>query len=159
MSGTGSCPGVRPAARAGLPEYAIEGFNALWQSKVWQRHHCPNVEALAAVSARYIAAYRAKTAARREGAPKRRRFPKGFKLDLSAPPKGTMIFVRRSDENGSVRLFAKASPVNQHWPHRLVRCEVDFTHQRIRFYALRRCDTDHQPLLHELPYPRPTRPF
>ena len=154
----GVVPVFAPPREPGF-QNAIEGFNALWQSKVWRRHQCPDVKALAVVSARYIAAYRAKTAARREGAPKRRRFPKSFKLNLSAPLKGTIIFVRRSDENGSVHLLAKTFPVDQHWPHRLVRCEVDFTHQRIRFYALRRRDTDHQPLLREVPYPRPTRPF
>ncbi len=138
---------------------AIEGFNALWQSKVWQRHRCPDVAALVAVSARYIAAYRAKTATRRETAPKRRRFPKGFKLNLGAPLKGAMIFVRRGDDNGSVNLLGRTFPVDQHWPHRLVRCEVDFTHQRIRFYALRRRDPARQPLLRELAYPRPQKPF
>ena len=30
----------------------------MWQSKVWQRHHCPNVAALRRVSATYIAAHR-----------------------------------------------------------------------------------------------------
>ena len=50
---------------------AIEGFNALWQSKVWQRHHCPDVASLVALSQRYIAAYRAKTAPKRESAPHR----------------------------------------------------------------------------------------
>jgi hypothetical protein len=61
---------------------AIEGFNALWQSKVWQRHHCPDVERLKAVSQRSIAAYRAKTAPRRESGPSRRPFPSRFHLDL-----------------------------------------------------------------------------
>jgi hypothetical protein len=36
---------------------AIEGFNALWQSKVWQRHHCPDLASLVAISGRYITAY------------------------------------------------------------------------------------------------------
>jgi hypothetical protein len=138
---------------------AIEGFNGLWQSKVWRRHHCDDVASLAAVSARYIAAYRAKTATRREAAPTRRRFPAKFKLNLSAPLRGTMIFVRRSNENGNVQLLNKAFSVDKHWLHRLVRCEVDFTHQRIRFYALRRRDPTGQPLLRELPYPRPNKPF
>ena len=66
----------------------IEGFNALWQSKVWQRHHCPDLASLVAVSGRYIIAYRAKTAARREAAPNRRRFPKGFKLNPQHPAQG-----------------------------------------------------------------------
>lgn len=138
---------------------AIEGFNGLWQSKVWRRHHFPDAATLAAVSARYIAAYRAKTAARREAAPKRRRFPAKFKLNLSAPLTGMMIFVRRSNECGNVQLLNKAFSVDKHWPHRLVRCEVDFTHQRIRFYALRRRDPTDQPLLRELPYARPHKPF
>ena len=138
---------------------AIEGFNGLWQSKVWRRHHFPDVAGLAAVSARYIAAYRAKTAARREAAPNRRPFPAQFKLDLGAPLRGTIIFLRRSNENGSVHLLNKTFSVDEHWLHRLVRCEVDFAHQRIRFYALRRRDPTGQPLLREQPYPRPNKPF
>ena len=138
---------------------AIEGFNALWQCKVWQRHHCPDVAGLASVSARYIAAHRGKTAARREGAPSRPMPPKAFKLDLKAALKGTIIFVRRSDEQGHVHLLGKAFSVDDHWLHRLVRCDVDFTHQRIRFYALRRREPELQPLLREISYPRPAKPF
>lgn len=154
----GVVPVFAPPREPGF-QNAIEGFNALWQSKVWQRHHVHDTEALAAVSARYIAAYRTKTAGRRETAPKRRSFPKGFKLNLGAPLKGTLIFVRRGDDNGSVHLLGRTFHVDQHWPHRLVRCEVDFTHQRIRFYALRRRDPACQPLLRELAYPRPQKPF
>ena len=154
----GVVPVFAPPREPGF-QNAIEGFNGLWQSKVWQRHHFPDVEALASVSARYIAAYRAKTAARRELAPKRRSFPKGFKLDLSRALKGTMIFLRRSGENGNVDLLGRSFPVDPHWPHRLVRCEADFTHQRIRFYALRRRDPDNHPLLREIHYPRPKKPF
>ena len=138
---------------------AIEGFNGLWQSKVWQRHHCDDIASLEAISKRYIAAYRTKTATRREAAPTRRRFPARFKLDLGTPLSGTMIFVRRSTEKGSVNLLNKDFSVDKHWLHRLVRCEVDFTHQRIRFYALRRRDPTEQPLLLDLPYPRPNKPF
>ena len=138
---------------------AIEGFNALWQSKVWQRHHCPSATSLASISARYIAAYRSKTAARRESAPPRRAFPKRFKLDFNAALNGTMIFVRRSDENGSVRVLGHSYLVDQHWLHRLVRCEVDFVHHRIRFIALRRRAPDQQPVLLVSPYHRPNKPF
>jgi transposase-like protein len=138
---------------------AIEGFNALWQSKVWQRHHCPNVASLMSISARYIDAYRGKTATRRDSSPPRRAFPKWFKLDLNGALNGTMIFVRRSDDNGSVRVLGHSYLVDQHWLHRLVRCEVDFTHHRIRFVALRRRAPDQQLLLRELPYHRPNKPF
>ena len=138
---------------------AIEGFNGLWQAKVWQRHHCPTVEALVAVSQRYISAYRSKTAARRDSAPDRRAFPKQFKLDLNAPLKGTIIFVRRSDETGKVHLLGRSFRITEQWVHRLIRCEVDFTRQRLRFYALRRRDPNDQPLLCELPYQRPNKSF
>jgi helix-turn-helix protein len=138
---------------------AIEGFNGLWQAKVWQRHHCATIEALVAVSQRYISAYRSKTAARRDSAPDRRAFPKQFKLDLNAPLKGTIIFVRRSDENGKVHLLGRSFRITEHWVHRLIRCEVDFTRQRLRFYALRRRDPNDQPLLCELPYHRPNKSF
>ena len=138
---------------------AIEGFNGLWQSKVWQRHHCPDVANLRAVSQRYITAYRGKTAPRREAAPNRRGFPRRFQLNLNAPLKGTIIYLRRSDDQGNVQLLAQAFRPTEYWVHRLVRCEVDFTHQRIRFYALRRRDPNEQPLLCELAYPRPTKPF
>jgi hypothetical protein len=138
---------------------AIEGFNGLWQNKVWQRHHCVDIANLASVSARYITAYRAKTATRRDLAPTRRRIPARFKFDLGAALRGTIIFVRRSSETGKVQLLNKAFSVDEHWLHRLVRCEVDYTHQRIRFYALRRRDPTDQRLLRELPYPRPNKPF
>jgi hypothetical protein len=70
-----------------------------------------------------------------------------------------MIYLRRSNDQGNVPLFAQTFPVAEHWGHRLVRCEVDFTHQRIRFYAMRRRDPHHQPLLREVPYLRPNKPF
>jgi len=154
----GVVPVFAPPREPGF-QNAIEGFNALWQSKVWQRHHFPDTQALASVSARYIAAYRVKTAARRELAPTRRSLPKGFTLDLRAPLKGTMIFLRRSGANGNVDLLGRSFPVDPHWPHRLVRCEVDFTHQCIRFYALRRRDPANHPLLREIHYPRPNKRF
>ena len=137
----------------------IEGFNALWQAKVWQRHHCRNVAALENVSARYIVAHRAKTYVRREAAPTRRRFPARFTFDLSAPLAGTMIFVRRSTEHGDVNLLGHTFRIAEHWLHRLVRCEVDFTHQHIRFHALRRREPADQPLLCQLHYARPSKPF
>ena len=137
----------------------IEGFNALWQAKVWQRHHCRNVTALENVSARYISAHRAKTAARREAAPLRRRVPARFTFDLRAPLTGTMIFLRRSNEHGDVTLLGRSFRIAAHWLHRLVRCEVDFTHQCIRFHALRRREPAEQPLLCQISYPRPHKLF
>jgi hypothetical protein len=138
---------------------AIEGFNGLWQSKVWQRHHFDDVTALQAASARYITAYRGKTAVRRDSAPSRRRFPAKFCFDLNAPCKGTIIFIRRSDDAGRVHLLGRSFAVDAKWTHRLVRCEVDLTGHHIRFHALRRRHPQLQPLLRELPYVRSNKPF
>lgn len=151
----GVIPVFAPPREPGL-QNAIEGFNGLWQSKVWQRHHCPTVAALRRVSATYIKAHRAKTAHRRDLGLARRLVPKDFTWDPTVPLRGSMIFIRRSDEHGAVNLLARGYPVDPNWPHRLVRCEVDFTHRRIRFYALRRRDPSDQPLLHEVIYSHPS---
>jgi hypothetical protein len=153
----GIIPVFAPPREPGL-QNAIEGFNGLWQSKVWQRHHCPTVAALRRVSATYIAAHRAKTAPRRDHGPARRPFPKGFSWDPATALRGKMIFIRRSDHRGVVHLLGRAYPVDENWLHRLVRCEVDFSHRRLRFHALRRRDPDDQPLLHEVSYPHQIKP-
>lgn len=153
----GVIPVFAPPREPGL-QNAIEGFNALWQSKVWQRHPCCHIAALESVSATYIAAHRNKTAHRRDSAAARRPFPKRVTFDLHAALKGSIIFIRRSDEHGTVHLLGKAYPVDKNWPHRLVRCEVSFTDRRIRFYALRRREPDDQPLLHEIDYLHENKP-
>jgi hypothetical protein len=154
----GVVPVFAPPREPGF-QNAIEGFNGLWQAKVWQRHHVADLAALQKRSAAYIDAYRAKTAARREAAPGRRPAPKSFRLDLHAPLRGTMIFLRRSDERGAVHLLGTTFLADQHWTHRLVRCEVDFTAARIRCYSLRRRDPAEQRLLRCLRYYRPDKPF
>jgi len=154
----GVTPVFAPPREPGF-QNAIEAFNGLWQSKVWGRHRFPDLAALKTVSAAYIGAYRVKTAPRREAAPSRRPVPRGFRLDLDAPLRGTMIFLRRSDERGAVHLLGKTFIADKHWVHRLIRCEVDFTRRRMRFYALRRRDPDDQPLLRTLPYRRSDTPF
>lgn len=137
---------------------AIEGFNGLWQSKVWRRFHFPDIASVEAASARYVTAYRAKTACRQDSI-HRRDFPRRFKINLRTPLAGTMIYLRRSNDRGDVDLLGRRFCADKHWCHRLVRCEVDFTQQCIRFYALRRRDPESQPLLCELPYTRPNKSF
>jgi hypothetical protein len=154
----GVIPVFAPPREPGF-QNAIEGFNGLWQSKVWARHQFPDLEALQAASTAYISAHRAKTACRRDAAPARRTLPRGFCLDLRAPLNGTIIFLRRTDPSGAVHMLGTTFAVDRHWIHRLVRSEVDFTHQRIRFYALRRRDPADQRLLRESPYDLPDKPF
>jgi hypothetical protein len=154
----GVVPVFAPPREPGF-QNAIEGFNGLWQAKVWQRYRFEDFAQLAAASARYIAAHRARNAIRREQAPPRRAFPPGFELDLNAPLRGTLIFLRRTDDNGRAHLLGRGFEVSTHWPHRLVRCEVDLSAQQIRFYALRRRDPADQPLLKQVTYYRAHKPF
>ena len=154
----GVIPVFAPPREPGF-QNAIEGFNGLWQAKVWQRSKFKDIAQVKAASARYVNAHRARNSARRERAPKRRPLSSNFNLNLNAPLHGVMIFLRRTDEHGRAHLLGQTFDVCARWAHRLVRCEVQFTHKRIRFYALRRRDPADQPLLHELPYQRKHKRF
>lgn len=137
----------------------VEGFNGLWQAKLWQRVQCRSQRHLQAQSDRYVAAHRARSARRRERAPGRLTMPRRFCFDLTAPARGTLIYLRRTDAAGRAQLLGRSFEVSPQWPHRLVRCEVDLTGHRIRFYALRRRAPDQQPLLKSVAYHRPEKPF
>jgi hypothetical protein len=154
----GVIPVFAPPREPGF-QNAIESFNGLWQAKVWQRHHFADLAQLLAASTRYIAAHRARSATRREHAPARRPFPQEFSFNVNAPLTGTLIFLRRTDDTGWAHLLGRRLEVSAHWPHRLVRCEVDLAAHQIRFYALRRKDPADQPLLNEVPYHREHKSF
>lgn len=101
----------------------------------------------------------------RQDRPAARERPEPPSVSQALPPRprrplqGTLIFLRRSDDNRNVHLLGRTCRVGENWRHRLVRCEVSFTDRRMRFYALRRREPDCQPLLTELPHHRPYKPF
>lgn len=154
----GVVPVFVPPRETGF-QAAIEGFNGLWQAKVWARFHHESLKGVRAQSARYVAAHRQRSAARIETAPERRRFPQRWQLDLQAHPQGRLVFLRRSNAHGEVQLLGRTFAVDRRWQHRLVRAEVDLTAQRIRFYTLRRRAPDQQPLVKEIHYGLPRRKF
>lgn len=137
----------------------IEAFNGRWQAKVWNRFEHASLADLAARSAAYIAAARIRAAPRIEAAPSRRSFPADWRLDLSAPPQGQIIYLRRTDEQGQAHLLGRTFPVDPLWSHRLVRCQVDLMAHHIRFYALRRREPSDHRLLRQSPYRLPQRRF
>lgn len=154
----GVIPVFVPPLEHGM-QNTIEGFNGLWQAKVWQRHRVASVQELQACSDRYIAAHRARTKGAAEAAPPRLPMPKHFELTLHAPLTGQMIFIRRTSESGHAHLLGQRFAVSSDWPHRLVRCEVDFDHHCIRCFGLRRRAPTEQPLLATISYHRPDKPF
>ena len=111
------------------------------------------------LSARYVLAARQRSAARIEAAPARRPLPSGWRLDLQAPPRGRLVFLRRTTAAGAAELLGRSFAVDPRWPHRLVRAEVDLDRGRFRFYALRRREPGRQPLLREIEYHLPRRKF
>jgi putative transposase len=144
-------PPREPGFQAGM-----ESFNAQWQVKVWHRFRHADLEAVCAQSARYASAYRAHRASRIEAAPPRGTFPLDWTLDLQAHPRGTLIYIRRTSEQGEVSLLGRQFKVDLP-PHRLARCEVLLEAERIRFYRLRRREPHLQPLIGETPYVLPKR--
>jgi len=154
----GVTPVFVPPLEHGM-QNSIEGFNGLWQAKVWQRHHVGSASELQARSDAYIAAHRARSCQTAEAAPPRRPMPKHFELNLHAPLRGQMIFIRRTDESGYAHLLGQRFAVSPEWPNRLVRFEVDFDQHCIRCFALRRRAPTEQPLLATLEYHRPDKPF
>ena len=59
------------------------------------------------------------------------------------------MFLRRTNDKGTLELLGHSWMANAHWARRLVRAEVDFTTAKIRIYALRRSQPKEQPLLSE----------
>jgi hypothetical protein len=154
----GVVPVFAPPRETGF-QAAIESLNGRWQAKVWARFTHESLDGLAACSGRYVAATRVRAAARIEAAPPRRPFPEGWHLDLQARPRGRIVYLRRTSEQGGVELLGRRFEVNASWAHRLVRAEVDLDAGRVRFHALRRREPDRQPLLHEVAYRLPHRRF
>jgi len=139
----GVCPVFAPPREHGL-QNQIESFNCLWQAKVWKRFHHAHRAQLRRRSDRFVAAHHIKSQDRRETAPPRLQWPPE-PLQTRADPKA--VFIRRTDDKGSVRLLANAFAVDSNWKHRLVRCEVYLRSQTILCFGLRRTQPEHQPLL------------
>jgi hypothetical protein len=147
-----------PVRESGF-QAGIESFNGLWQTKVWLRFEHESMAGLQEQSRRYVLASRARRAVRLEAAPAREAFPAAWRLNLQAHPQGQVIFVRRTSESGSVEVLGHSYVVDEQWPRRLVRADVDLSAGCIRFYRLRRHEPKEQPLVAEVPYKLPQRPF
>lgn len=128
----------------------IENYNGNWQAKVWARFEHGSLPDLQACSSRYVTALRRHRANRIESAPRRRPFPKRWRLDLQTRPRGRIIYVRRTDAVGAVAVLGRSFEADDHWLNRLVRVEVDLDEDKIRIYRLRRREPMDQPLLKEL---------
>jgi putative transposase len=137
----------------------IESYNGWWQARVWSRFRHADLAGLQERSRRHVQALRQHRAARVEAAPDRRPFPAGWKLELKKRPRGRLVYLRRSSGLSEVSLLGRTWPKGQAWPNRLVRCEVDLDHDKLRFFTLRRKEPTSQPQILEVDYRLPARGF
>ena len=151
-------PVFAPPREPGL-QNGVENLNGRWQEKVWRRFDHQTLAGLCARSKRYVAASRQRALTQQEPIPRRMLFPADWQIDLQAPLQGRVIFIRRTTEAGGVFLLGHSFPVDPHWSHRLVHCEVLLDYHSIRFYGLRRAQPDAQPLLRETRHLFPNRRF
>jgi len=120
------------------PQNMIESFNARWQQKVWRRFEWIDLADLRKGSKRYLTAVRRYHAATIADAPARRPFPDDWDFDADAPLRGTIIYLRRLDDDGCARLLGHEFPVDPAWTQRLVRAEVRLDRSQIVFFGLSR---------------------
>lgn len=154
----GIIPVFAPPRESGF-QAGVESFNGLWQLKVWRRFHHASLEEVQERSDRYVVAHRQRAAERIESAPSRGIFPASWEPDYSRKLEGRMVFLRRSADDGSIRVLERSFDIDRHWTNRLVRVEVELDEGKIRCFALRRRDPEHQPLLREIDYEIRKAPF
>lgn len=152
----GVVPVFAPPLEMGF-QAAIEAYNGRWQRKLWARFWDPSLADLEARSQAYVLASRRRAAVRIEAAPERRVLTLEQVPDLTGPPTGRLVFLRRTGDGGSVSILRRTYPVDRRWLHRLVRGELDIDARRLRFYALRRREPTDQPLLAEVDFEPPAR--
>ena len=130
---------------------AVEQWNGQWQAKLLARRRYVDLEDLASASDAYVVAHRARRVVRIQAAPERLPMPLTLP-PLERDPVGTVVFLRRTTDAGRVVVLGRPYEVDPHWPHRLVRAELDLTTRRLSFFALRRREPTDQPLLAVRPY-------
>lgn len=154
----GVIPVFAPPRETGF-QASIESYNGRWQAKVWQRFRFTAHGDLQQQSDRFVTATRKRSAPRVDAAPKRKSFPQNWKLNLKTPLAGQVVFLRRTNAQGQVELLGHTFDADPTWCHRLVRCEVDLSNERIRIYRLRRRTPTQQPLLKTINYKVPKKRF
>jgi hypothetical protein len=154
----GVTPVFAPPNETGF-QAAIESFNGLWQSKVWQRCDYRSLQQLQLRSGQYVAALRKRRATRIDDAPARQPFPADWKLNFQTRLQGRIIFLRRTNALGQATVLGHTYSIDSNWTHRLVRAEILIDENVIHFFALRRRQHNDQPLLNTVEYQLPKRRF
>lgn len=130
----GVIPVFVPPRETGF-QAAVESFNWLWQAKVWQRFRHRHLHELRGRSHAFLEAHR------------RWRHREQPVRHLCRVAVHHVVYLRRTDGQGRIRLLGADLVVSAQWPHRLVRAELDTTRHILRVFALQRRSPTRQPLL------------
>jgi hypothetical protein len=144
----GVVPVFAPPRETGF-QAKIESYNNLWQLKVWHRWRHTCLLRLSARSEAFLQAHRSKHAARIASAPPRWPLPNPLPRTPTQP---LVMFLRRTSDQGQIRLLDRTVFVDKNWPHRLVRCQIDVLTGQLQIFALRRRQPDWQPMLQATHY-------
>ena len=147
----GVTPVFAPPREAGF-QASVERYNGQWQKSVWERFYFKNDQVLLEQSERYVDAHRDKHWSTIETTNNRYDLSKQNVPLSNKPLKGTIIFIRRTDNNGNVNILGRQWNVDALWTNRLVRAEVKLNKNIIQFYQLRRREPNQQPLLNTVKY-------
>jgi hypothetical protein len=108
--------------------------------------------ALAEQSARYVDAHRDKHWTTIEATNNRYDISGQRKQELGKTLKGTIIFIRQTDNKGTVNILGHQWIVYLLGTNRLIRAELKLNKNIIEFYQLRRREPNQQPLLNTVKY-------
>jgi hypothetical protein len=147
----GVTPVFAPPRETGF-QASIENYNWQWQKGVWQRFHFKNYQALIDQSNLYVNAHRDKHWSTIQATNNRYEISGQNVQQFNNTLKETIIFIRRTDNNGNVHVLGHQWLVDSLWTNRLVRAEVIINKNIIKYYRLRRREPDKQPLLNTAKY-------
>ncbi len=147
----GVTPVFAPPRENGF-QASIEAYNGRWQQKVWQRFTFESLREVQQQSDRFVKAVHQRSAIRIQDAPRRRPYPEDWTFNAQRKLQGTVIFIRRTNDQGAVSLLGHSFPLDATWPHRLVRCEVDLTRGEITCFKLRRREPHDHPKIKTIDY-------
>lgn len=139
----GVIPVFAPPYETGF-QAAVEAYNRHWQQRVWHRWRHRTMRGLRRRSNAFVDAYRRREKQRRKLCLNLRH---SCGEPMREPIEPIVILLRRLDDHGHLKLFARTLKVDAQWANRLVRCEVNTATQSLKIYRLSRSDPHYQPIL------------
>jgi hypothetical protein len=124
---------------------AIESDNGRWERAVWNRFNFKNINEIQIQSDRDLNAVKEKIETKIELENSRKFIDKNWNFNNKINEKGTIMFIRRTDNKGRVKMMGHLWQLEKNWTTRLLRATVDLKNHRIHFHKL----TKKQPFNHK----------